>query len=466
MIHPGGFHCLKFISRLSQHFHHRHRLLNVIHMRLDMTAPFAKGFSTAYKRARSQDSPTPLASPPVLKATKIEEEEEEEEKEQGAQVESRIPAFLHQSQSAVRAKFNDLAWKEKLRILQGRSDPSSQWVQDTSPHVMRRNRYGNVQPWEKSRIHLKVAEGKSDYINASPISLRDPRTGVETKFIATQGPKQSGLSHFWHMIWQETTDVAVIVMLTQTHDGTTEKCFQYFPLNVEAGYFKVEPLDRARDTPEGSVTFLEYHLDMDSKTEIRKLSLRFGAETKDVWHFLFSGWPDFAVPEDNNRTALLELLKLCAEKNTSPSNPRIIHCSAGVGRSGTFIALEYLLAQVESGAILDAKEGEDMIYEVVNCLREQRMLMVQMEGQYQFLYDVIRDQFKERQLQASGQHSPKLQVQANGMKPAIIDDASNAGGFFSNVKTDESQAAAVAEMKSGEGQVEESKPAGQDPGEQ
>lgn len=87
---------------------------------------------------------------------------------------------------AIRAKFNDLVWKEKLRILQGRSDPSSQWVQDTSPHVVIQNRYGNVQPWEKSRIHLKVAQGKSDYINASPISLRDPRTGVETKFIATQ----------------------------------------------------------------------------------------------------------------------------------------------------------------------------------------------------------------------------------------------------------------------------------------
>ncbi len=66
-----------------------------------MTAPFAKGFSTAYKRARSQDSPTPLASPPVLKATKIEEEEdeEEEEEEEGVPVESGIPAFLRQSQS-------------------------------------------------------------------------------------------------------------------------------------------------------------------------------------------------------------------------------------------------------------------------------------------------------------------------------------------------------------------------------
>lgn len=426
-----------------------------------MTAPFAKGFSTAYKRARSQDSPTPLASPPVLKATKIEEDEEEGERKGGeeeraqGQVEGRIPAFLRQSPSAVRAKFNDLAWKEKLRLLQGRSDPSSQWVQDSSPNVLRHNRYVNVQPWEKSRVRLKVSQGTSDYINASPISLRDPRTGVETKFIATQGPKQTGLSNFWHMIWHETTDVAVIVMLTQTHDGTTEKCFQYFPLNAEAGSFKIEPLDRARDTPEGTVTFSEYHLDVDSKTEVRKLCLKIGTETKDVWHFLFSGWPDFAVPEDNDRTALLELLKLCAEKNPSPSNPRVIHCSAGVGRSGTFIALEYLLAQVESGTILDAKDGEDMIYDVVNRLREQRMLMVQMEGQYQFLYQVIRDQLKERHLRTSGQQSSRRRTRASDKKTANVDTTSEAGDFFSHGRTDRNEGAAVAGVKSGEEPVEE-----------
>ena len=265
------------------------------------------------------------------------------------------------------------------------------------------------------------------------------------------------------MIWQETTDVAVIVMLTQTHDGTTEKCYQYFPLNVEAGSFKVEPLDRARDTPEGSVTFLDCQLDAKSRTEVRRLSLTFGAETRDVWHFLFSGWPDFAVPEDSNRTALLGLLKLCAKKNTSPGNPRIIHCSAGVGRSGTFIALEYLLAQVESGAILDAKDGEDMIYDVVNRLREQRMLMVQMEGQYQFLYEIIRDELKRSHLQASEQQSPKLQTQAGGVEAANDDDAHDAGDFFSHAKTDDSRATAVAEVKAGEGQVEEARIEGQDP---
>ena len=306
-----------------------------------------------------------------------------------------------------------------------------------------------------------MAEGKSDYINASPITLPDPRTGAETNYIATQvrlnlidliasvlilfakGPKQSGLSHFWHMIWHETGDVAVIVMLTQTHDGFMEKCCQYFPPNPEAGSYKVEPLDKAQDTPEGCVNFLETVSEPDSKIELRKLSLQFGEETKEVWHFQFSGWPDFAVPENEDRAALLELLKLSAEKNKSPSNPRVVHCSAGVGRSGTFIALEHLLALIESGAIADAKDDEDLIYDVVNRLREQRMSMVQNETQYEFLYEVVKEQFRERQrqllLQASGQHSPKLRKLASGMKAAILGEGKDEDSYFSSNQTNEGQ---------------------------
>jgi len=234
------------------------------------------------------------------------------------------------------------------------------------------------------------------------------------------------------MVWQETNDVAVIIMLTQTHDGAMEKCFQYFPLNAEVGSYKIEPIDRAAGTPEGSVTFSDIISDPGSKTEIRKLSLKFGEETKDVWHFLFSGWPDFAVPEDQDRAALLELLKLSAKKNNTPSNPRIIHCSAGVGRSGTFIAFEYLLAQVESGAIADTKDGADIIYDVVNRLREQRMSMVQMETQFQFLYDAVKEQYKQKQaeLHSSGQHSPKLHKLASGLRAALIDEASAEDDLF------------------------------------
>lgn len=255
-----------------------------------------------------------------------------------------------------------------------------------------------------------------------------------------KGPKQSGLSHFWQMVWQETTDVAVILMLTQTHDGTMEKCFQYFPLHQEDGPFKLDPVDKGQGTPEGSVTFSEMTSDPGSRTEIRKLSLRFGNETKDVWHLFFSGWPDFAVPEDEDRDALLELVKLSAEKNSAPSNPRIIHCSAGVGRSGTLIALEYLLAQVESGAMAEAKEA-DLVYDVVNRLREQRMMMVQMDTQYQFLYDVIKEQYKQRQaaLQAAGQPSPKLRKLASGMKAALIGESNEEDGFFHKENIVESQ---------------------------
>lgn len=310
-----------------------------------------------------------------------------------------------------------------------------------TPQVKFRNRYLNVQPWERSRIHLKVAEGKSDYINASPISLRDPRSGVETTFIAaqvscyldelsikpgvdssSQGPKQSGLSHFWHMIWQETKDVAVIVMLTQTAEAGKEKCFQYFPLDADTGPYRIDPIGGTGES--GSVAFVEVVVDEISRTSIRKLRLTFGKESRTVWHLLFCGWADFAVPEGEDRTGLLELLKLSVEKNNVPNNPRIIHCSAGVGRSGTFIALEYLLAQVESGAMAESKDNEDMIYDVVNRLREQRMTMVQSEAQYQFLHQVIREQFIKWQTAqkldvATEQRSPKLRRLARGIRSAF-----------------------------------------------
>ena len=98
----------------------------------------------------------------------------------------------------INAKFRELNWQEKIRIAQGRSDPESKWVQDLSPHVLQRNRYVGVSPWDKSRIRLKVAEGASDYINASPISLVDSRTGVETNYIATQVRYANQIANFSH----------------------------------------------------------------------------------------------------------------------------------------------------------------------------------------------------------------------------------------------------------------------------
>ena len=86
------------------------------------------------------------------------------------------------------SKFEELEWLQQLRISQGRSNsnPQSQWVQETSPEIKSRNRYRDVQAWANNRIHLKVPEGHCDYINASPISLHNSKTGKEERYIATQ----------------------------------------------------------------------------------------------------------------------------------------------------------------------------------------------------------------------------------------------------------------------------------------
>ena len=218
--------------------------------------------------------------------------------------------------------------------------------------------------------------------------------------------------------------MAVIIMLTQTHDGGIEKCFQYFPLNAEAGSYSVDAVDESQGTPAGSVSFVETTSEPGSKIEIRRLCLRFGDETRDVWHLFFAGWADFAVPENEDRVALLELLRLSAEKNGDPKNPRIIHCSAGVGRSGTFIALEYLLAQVESDAISSTRDDEDVIYNVVNRLREQRMTMVQNDKQYQFLYDVVKEELQRKKAAVeSNPRSSKLHNLASGMEATLIGES-------------------------------------------
>ena len=212
-----------------------------------------------------------------------------------------------------------------------------------------------------------------------------------------QGPKEIGLSHFWQMIWHETTSIAVIVMLTQTEEAGREKCFQYFPDDIDSDALGIYMTNEPKDEARGSVKLLEKKFDESSRSTIRKLLLRFGDTTKLVWHLLFSGWPDFAVPEDRDRAALLNLIKLSAKKNDAANNPRIIHCSAGVGRSGTFIALEHLLAELEGGTGFNDKHPEDVVYNTVNILREQRMMMVQSEAQFLFIYQVLREEFKRRQ---------------------------------------------------------------------
>ncbi|EFQ98129.1 tyrosine-protein phosphatase 2 [Nannizzia gypsea CBS 118893] len=309
-----------------------------------------------------------------------------------------VPSYLNQPAKYVRDKFSELEWMERHRRAAGAlsQDPTHKWTLDTSPQVKARNRYGDVQAWDNCRVHLKVPAGECDFINASPIVLKDPETDGEYKYIASQGPKRDRLADFWNMIYHEAGEVAVLVMLTQTVESGKEKCAQYFPQDMENPIFEFSS-HSATESPtahfSGSVTLKNTTYDESIRSNVSELELRVGSDTKTVWHFLFAGWSDYGTPEGPDRDALLNLMTATAEKAKSFSNPRIVHCSAGVGRTGTFIALDHLLRQLQSGQLLSADDkSADAIFNTVNRLREQRMLMVYNAFQYQFIYDVLKEQ--------------------------------------------------------------------------
>ncbi|KAG9673139.1 receptor/non-receptor type protein-tyrosine phosphatase, partial [Aureobasidium melanogenum] len=332
---------------------------------------------------------------------------------------SSLPQFLRQDRPTLVNKFNYLETLQRDRLTEQYENPEkeSEWARLTGDHIAYRNRYVNVEPFANNRVKLNVAKGFNDYINASPIVL-GPR-----HYIATQGPKNTSTSQFYRMLAQESTSntPAVVVMLTQTHEAGREKCFKYFP-DTQDTPLELHPDPDLDDGFEGNVELLSAEEDTTCRCTIRHLRLHYtsppaheGEERhwneKDIYHLLFVGWPDFSVPEGENRNAMLNLISKSATLNLPPNvsksssypldaapdqtepstaSPRIIHCSAGVGRSGTFIALDFLLAHLEQGNLESVPDDVDPILDTVNAMRKQRMMMVQSEAQFLFLYDVMR----------------------------------------------------------------------------
>ncbi|KAH0537343.1 hypothetical protein FGG08_005859 [Glutinoglossum americanum] len=352
-----------------------------------MTTSFdiKRPYSALSKRSRSTESNRSNSSQSARKAS--------EERMDEAYC---VPAFLRLSRQEILEKFHELEWQQRDRILEStrEPDPDSLWAVEQTADAKARNRYTNVLPWANNRIHLQVPPEHCDYINASPIILSKGK-----KYIATQGPKEGQFSHIWRMIWHETANPAVIVMLTQTWEAGRDKCFQYFPEDLNTNdELTINDDDEFGDGFKATVKLLSLSQDVASQSTIRKMLLTVNGEQKMVWHLLFSGWPDFCIPEGENQSALLRLIKMSEDYNNVGS-PRIVHCSAGVGRTGTFIALDHLLQELDSGSIEEAINKEphfDPVFDTVNKLREQRMTMVQSDSQLAFVYQVLREKWLEK----------------------------------------------------------------------
>lgn len=263
------------------------------------------------------------------------------------------------------------------------------------------DRYGNIKPWNHNRVKLRVPPGEFDYVNASPIELSSSDSKQPPlKYIAMQGPTAPSFDYVWRMVAEQTTSPAVIVQLTTMSEGMVEKCGQYFPPALEEPTWTLNEDNKWGDAWKATVTFASQEELAGGAIEKRKLLLHVEgeAEPRTIWHFLYVRWPDFGTPSQTDLDSFLELMRLSREHN-STSDPRIVHCSAGVGRTGTFMALEHLMRELDAGAFsyLDPEDIElDLVYDAVDKLRQQRRYMVQSQQQFVFLYNVVRKLWQEK----------------------------------------------------------------------
>lgn len=318
----------------------------------------------------------------------------------------------------LQAKWNRLDWVQMDRLREGGqtngSDKPSQWARCSGEDYAMRNRYVNVDPYQSNRVKLEVPEGKFDYINASPIVLETTESKTQLKYIATQGPRGDSWSHIWRMIWKENQSPAVIVMLTQTHETGREKCYPYYPLSTTDPDMRVNDSDEFEDGFIHNLHLESIAQDHEARTEVREIDMTSsdGSESCKIWHLLFAGWPDFSVPEGTDRAAMLKLVALSRTKNEhqNTTNPRIVHCSAGIGRSGTFIALDWLQQELDEGSLDAVPDGQDPILKCVEALRDQRAGMVQSKIQFLFLYDVLRERWRDRWIAANPNEAKRVGI--------------------------------------------------------
>uniref|UniRef100_A0A4W3I155 protein-tyrosine-phosphatase n=1 Tax=Callorhinchus milii TaxID=7868 RepID=A0A4W3I155_CALMI len=239
------------------------------------------------------------------------------------------------------------------------------------PYNSIKNRYVDILPYDHNRVSLSPESGVqgSDYINASYIDgFNELR-----KYIAAQGPKEETSNDFWKMVWEQKT--TIIVMVTRCEEGNRPKCAHYWPSmdeqNKSFGDLVIR-INEEKWCPDYVVRKLFISHKKEKPTD------------REVTHIQFISWPDHGVPEDPQ--LLLKLRRRVNAFSNFFSGPIIVHCSAGVGRTGSYIGIDAMMQGLEA-------EGHVDIYGYIVGLRRQRCLMVQVEAQYILIHQALLEHY-------------------------------------------------------------------------
>jgi protein-tyrosine phosphatase len=308
-----------------------------------------------------------------------------------------VTAFLRSAahEHYVHRQFKRLTRHQQEREWDGGHDPRwSMEIGRSRPDV---NRYTDVIPYNASRVVVKSglsARGTNpdDYINASYVySPRNAR-----RYIATQGPTQSTMKQFWRMVWENVSTtradtVSTIIMLTRVREGGAEKCAHYWP---RQGQVLEIPYRDGSEIKTLNVRLKEQEAVSESDCTVTTVILSSQPSPDDtnnppqyeVKHLLYNGWRDMSVPD--SAETFLNYFQLFHRYHTSSASP-IVHCTAGVGRTGVFIALDYLFS---TALEMSPEEiASDPVFETVDELRSCRTLMVCREPQLEYVYTLFRE---------------------------------------------------------------------------
>ncbi|XP_072127626.1 receptor-type tyrosine-protein phosphatase H-like isoform X2 [Mobula birostris] len=243
------------------------------------------------------------------------------------------------------------------------------------PENRTKNRYTNIFPYDAARVKLSQQpdSSSSNYINASYM----PGYNLEKAFIAAQGPLPHTVADFWRMIWEQNS--TVIVMLTNCIELNRVKCEQYWPMDNRTSVY-------------GDIAVKIISEEILPEWTIRNLHVEKAgcSQPRTVTQMHFTSWPDHGVP--NTTDKLLQFQKFVRDHMIkNQGGLPVVHCSAGVGRTGTFIGLDYLMQRVEKESLVD-------VYGIVRKMRMNRTCMVQTESQYIFLHQCILDSIQQKDI--------------------------------------------------------------------
>ncbi|VDK78749.1 unnamed protein product [Litomosoides sigmodontis] len=247
-----------------------------------------------------------------------------------------------------------------------------------------RNRYRNVLAYDTSRVMLKRENSEhSDYINASPLLV----PAAKRNYILTQGPLSTTSNDFWQMVWEQNS--RLIIMLNKLVEKGLPKCHDYFPSLGSP----IREFDTFNVILKEEQDFDDYVIrDLELLQKTGDIPCEKDGPDKqlprEVKHFHFISWPDFGVP---NSTAVFIgfLQKVRGTGLLSGKEPAIVHCSAGIGRSGTFVVVDSVLSMVEQNV------KKINIPNLVVEMRKSRMGLIQTPQQLQFCWKTIADAFRQ-----------------------------------------------------------------------